>query len=102
MRIVDLRVRYRELFQPNPPKGFGLDLLRRSIAQKNSGARIWSGFHQSINDYSKQLVKAAKAIDTIDGRDEYWPLHPWNGTPLVIAIRAEQSKYDINTPIASI
>ena len=34
MRIIDLRVRYRELFRAEPPKAFGPDLLRRSIAQR--------------------------------------------------------------------
>ncbi|MBR1155238.1 DUF2924 domain-containing protein [Bradyrhizobium sp. JYMT SZCCT0428] len=32
MPIVDLRKRYRELFRTEPPKAFGPDLLRRSIA----------------------------------------------------------------------
>ena len=32
--IVQLRLRYRELFRVDPPKAFGPDLLRRSIAQR--------------------------------------------------------------------
>jgi hypothetical protein len=32
--IVDLRKRYRELFRTDPPKAFGPDLLRRSIAHR--------------------------------------------------------------------
>ena len=32
--IVDLRKRYRELFKAEPPKAFGPDLLRRSIAHR--------------------------------------------------------------------
>jgi hypothetical protein len=35
--IADLRIQYRELFRAEPPKAFGPDLLRRSIA----GAGIW-------------------------------------------------------------
>ena len=32
--IADLRIRYRELFRAEPPKAFGPDLLRRSIAHR--------------------------------------------------------------------
>jgi hypothetical protein len=32
--IADLRNRYRELFRAEPPKAFGPDLLRRSIAHR--------------------------------------------------------------------
>jgi Protein of unknown function (DUF2924) len=32
--IVELRKRYRELFKTEPPKAFGPDLLRRSIAHR--------------------------------------------------------------------
>ena len=34
MNIADLRKRYRELFRAEPPKAFGPDLLRRSIAYR--------------------------------------------------------------------
>ncbi len=34
MPIADLRKRYRELFRAEPPKAFGPDLLRRSIAHR--------------------------------------------------------------------
>lgn len=34
MPIVQLRARYTVLFRTNPPKPFGPDLLRRSIAQR--------------------------------------------------------------------
>ena len=32
--IADLRKRYRDLFRTEPPKAFGPDLLRRSIAHR--------------------------------------------------------------------
>jgi hypothetical protein len=35
MLIVQLRLRYRELFRADPPKAFGPDLLRRSIAHRS-------------------------------------------------------------------
>ena len=34
MPIVQLRLRYREVFRGDPPKAFGPDLLRRSIAYR--------------------------------------------------------------------
>lgn len=34
MPIVELRVRWRAAFKADPPKAFGPDLLRRSLAQK--------------------------------------------------------------------
>ena len=34
MPIAELRSRYRELFRTEPPKAFGPDLLRRSIAHR--------------------------------------------------------------------
>ena len=36
MPIAELRSRYRELFRAEPPKAFGPDLLRRSIAHKKT------------------------------------------------------------------
>ena len=60
MPIAELRSRYRELFRTEPPKAFGPDLLRRSIAHRiqeraNGGL---SREHQRLLD---QLVKAARA-----------------------------------------
>jgi hypothetical protein len=34
MPIAQLRVRYREVFRADPPKAFGPDLLRRSVAHR--------------------------------------------------------------------
>jgi DUF2924 family protein len=67
MRIVDLRNRYRELFRTEPPKAFGPDLLRRSIAHRIQ-ERAYGGLsleHQRLLD---RLVKAAKA--KLNGRIE--------------------------------
>src|SRR5689334_5930439 len=60
MRIVDLRARYRELFRDEPPKAFGPDLLRRSIAHRIQ-ERAYGGLsrdHQRLLDH---LVKAVQA-----------------------------------------
>ena len=59
MRIADLRARYRELFRVEPPKAFGPDLLRRSIAHRVQ-ERAYGALpreHQRVLD---QLVRAAR------------------------------------------
>jgi len=60
MPIASLRSRYRELFRAEPPKAFGPDLLRRSIAHRiqESAYGGLSREHQRLLD---QLVKTARA-----------------------------------------
>jgi Protein of unknown function (DUF2924) len=59
MRIGDLRVRYRELFRAEPPKAFGPDLLRRSIAHRIQ-ERAYGGLSREHQRLLDQLVKAAR------------------------------------------
>ena len=59
-RIVDLRARYRELFRAQPPKAFGPDLLRRSIAHRIQ-ERAYGGLPREHQHLLDQLVKAARA-----------------------------------------
>jgi hypothetical protein len=58
--IADLRKRYRELFRTDPPKAFGPDLLRRSIAHRIQ-ERAYGGLPASTRRLLDQLVKAAMA-----------------------------------------
>jgi hypothetical protein len=58
--IVDLRKRYRELFRTDPPKAFGPDLLRRSIAHRIQ-ERAYGGLSAPTRRLFDQLVKAAMA-----------------------------------------
>ena len=58
--IADLRKRYRELFRAEPPKAFGPDLLRRSIAQ-NIQEKAYGGLPSSIKRQLDQMVRAASA-----------------------------------------
>ncbi len=58
--IVDLRKRYRSLFRTEPPKAFGPDLLRRSIAQSIQ-EKAYGGLPASTKRLLDQLVKAAAA-----------------------------------------
>jgi hypothetical protein len=60
MPIAQLRVRYRELFRTDPPKAFGPDLLRRSIAQRIQ-EKAYGGFPRETQRLLDQLVKAALA-----------------------------------------
>jgi hypothetical protein len=58
--IADLRSRYRELFRAEPPKAFGPDLLRRSIAHR-AQERAYGGLSRDHQRLLDRLVKAAQA-----------------------------------------
>ena len=60
MSIVGLRSRYRELFRTDPPKAFGPDLLRRSIAHRIQ-ERAYGGLSRDHQRLLDQLVRAAQA-----------------------------------------
>jgi Protein of unknown function (DUF2924) len=60
MPIVDLRRRYRDLFRTDPPKAFGPDLLRRSIAHRDQ-EKAYGGLSAPTQRLLDQLVKAAMA-----------------------------------------
>jgi hypothetical protein len=58
--IADLRKRYRDLFQTEPPKAFGPDLLRRTIAHRIQ-EKAYGGLAASTRRLLDKLVKAAVA-----------------------------------------
>jgi hypothetical protein len=58
--IAGLRKRYRELFRTDPPKAFGPDLLRRSIAHRIQ-EKAYGGLPPSTRRLLDQLMKAAMA-----------------------------------------
>jgi hypothetical protein len=58
--IADLRKRYRELFRAEPPKAFGPDLFRRSIAQRIQ-ERAYGGLSRTNQKLLDQLARAAMA-----------------------------------------
>jgi Protein of unknown function (DUF2924) len=60
MPIADLRKRYRELFRTEPPKAFGPDLLRRSLAHRIQ-EKAYGGLPKTTQRLLDQLVKAAAA-----------------------------------------
>ena len=58
--VAQLRARYRELIRTEPPKAFGPDLLRRSIAQRIQ-EKAYGGLPAGTCRLLSQLVKAAAA-----------------------------------------
>jgi DUF2924 family protein len=56
--IADLRKRYRDLFRTEPPKAFGPNLLRRSIAHRIQ-EKAYGGLTPPTRRLLDQLVKAA-------------------------------------------
>lgn len=58
--ISQLRVRYSEVFRADPPKAFGPDLLRRSIAQRIQ-EKAYGGLSPATRRLLDQLIKAAIA-----------------------------------------
>jgi hypothetical protein len=60
MAIAQLRARYREVFRTDPPKAFGPDLLRRSIAHRIQ-ERAYGGLSRSAQRLLDQMMKAYAA-----------------------------------------
>src|SRR3954465_9647923 len=58
--IVNLRKRYRELFRAEPPKSFGPDLLRRSIAHRIQ-EKAYGGLSRPAQRLLDQAMKAFAA-----------------------------------------
>src|SRR6266404_567056 len=58
--IAGLRKRYRELFRTEPPKAFGPDLLRRSIAHRIQ-EKAYGGLSRSAQRLFDQMMKAYAA-----------------------------------------
>src|ERR1700738_5135570 len=58
--IAQLRARYREVFRSEPPKAFGPDLLRRSIAHRIQ-EKTYGGLSSATRRLLDHLVKAAMA-----------------------------------------
>lgn len=60
MPIAQLRVRYREVLRSDPPKAFGPDLLRRSIAHRIQ-EKAYGGLSRSTQRLLDQMMKAYAA-----------------------------------------
>jgi Protein of unknown function (DUF2924) len=60
MPIVQLRIKYREIFRTDPPKAFGPDLLRRSIAHQIQ-EKAYGGLSRTTQRLLDQMMKAFAA-----------------------------------------
>src|SRR2546429_9885595 len=60
MPIAELRKRYRELLRTDPPKAFGPDLLRRSIAHRIQ-EKAYGGLSRSTQRLLDQMMKTYAA-----------------------------------------
>jgi Protein of unknown function (DUF2924) len=60
MPIAKLRVRYREVFRADPPKAFGPDLLRRSVAHRIQ-EKAYGGLSRTTQRLLDQMMKAFSA-----------------------------------------
>jgi hypothetical protein len=102
MPIVDLRIRYRELFRAEPPKAFGPDLLRRSIAHRIQ-ERAYGELPKEARRLLDQLVKAARAKP--NGRIELPRrikagselVRRWKGKSYRVMVMADGFAYDGRT-----
>jgi len=97
--IADLRKRYSELFRAEPPKAFGPDLLRRSIAHRIQ-EKAYGGLSLSHQRLLDQLVKSASAKP--NGRLELPRrikpgselVRTWNRKTYRVMVMAEGFAYD--------
>jgi hypothetical protein len=60
MPIAQLRIRYCEVFRTDPPKAFGPDLLRRSIAYRIQ-EKAYGGLSRSTQRLLDQMIKTYAA-----------------------------------------
>jgi hypothetical protein len=100
--IADLRKRYRELFRTEPPKAFGPDLLRRSVAHRIQ-EKAYGGLPVPTRRLLDQLVKAAMAKP--NGRLELPRrikpgselVRTWKGRSYRVMVMADGFAYDGKT-----
>jgi len=92
--IADLRKRYRELFRTEPPKAFGPDLLRRSIAHRIQ-EKAYGGLPPSTRRLLDQLVKSAMAKP--NGRLELPRRITWKRKTYRVMVMADGFAHDGRT-----
>jgi hypothetical protein len=100
--IAQLRVRYRELFRTDPPKAFGPDLLRRSIAHRIQ-EKAYGGLSRPAQRLLDQMMKAyaAKQNGKIVLPRRIKPgsvlVREWKGKSHRVMVLAEGFAYDGET-----
>jgi Protein of unknown function (DUF2924) len=101
-RIADLRKRYRELFRAEPPKAFGPDLIRRSIAHRIQ-KKAYGGLSRAAQKLLDQLVK--QALTKPNGRLQLPRrikpgcelVRTWKGKSYRVSVTADGFAYDGKT-----
>jgi Protein of unknown function (DUF2924) len=102
MPIAQLRIRYREVFRTDPPRAFGPDLLRRSIAHRIQ-EKAHGGLSRSAQHLLDQTVKvyAAKPGGKIVLPRRIKPgsvlVREWNGRSYRVMVQADGFAYDGKT-----
>ena len=102
MPIAQLRARYCEVFRSDPPKAFGPDLLRRSIAYRIQ-EKAYGGLSRSAQRLIDQMTKAyaAKPIGKIVLPRRIKPgsvlLREWKGKSHRVMVLADGFAYDGGT-----
>lgn len=100
--IVELRKRYREVLRTDPPKAFGPDLLRRSIAQRIQ-EKAYGGLSGPTKRLLDQLVKAmaAKPNGKLDLPRRIKPgselVRTWKGKTYRVVVQPDGFSYDGKT-----
>ena len=102
MPIAQLRVRYREVFRADPPKAFGPDLLRRSVAHRIQ-EKAFGGLSRTTQRLLDQMMKAfsAKPIGKIVLPRRIKPgsvlVREWKGRSHRVMVLADGFAYDGKT-----
>ena len=102
MPIAQLRLRYAQVFRTDPPKAFGPDLLRRSIAHRIQ-EKAYGGLSHQAQRLLDQMVKAyaAKPNGKIVLPRRIKPgsvlVREWKGKSHRVTVSAEGFVYDDKT-----
>jgi hypothetical protein len=102
MPITGLRIRYAELFRNDPPKAFGPDLLRRSIAHRIQ-EKAYGGLSRPVQRLLDQMIKAyaAKPGGRIVLPRRIKPgsvlVRPWKGKSHRVTVLVDGFAYDGKT-----
>lgn len=100
--IVELRKRYRDVLRTDPPKAFGPDLLRRSIAQRIQ-EKAYGGLSSPTKRLLDQLVKAmaAKPNGRLELPRRIKPgselVRTWNGKTYRVVVQPDGYCYEGKT-----
>src|SRR3954471_9992948 len=100
MPIAELRKRYREVFRTEPPKAFGPDLLRRSIAHRIQ-EKAYGGLSASTRRLLDQLVVAKPNNGRLVLPRRIKPgselVRTWNGKTYRVMVMADGFAHDGRT-----